>query len=54
MSLRLFFPQEVPLLLETAGLELVGRYGDFHGGPLTGSSLNQVCVARQAESRLAA
>ena len=37
---------EVPLLLEAAGLELAARYGDFAGNPLTGESLNQICLAR--------
>ncbi len=46
LSLRLLFPQEVPLLLEAAGLELAARYGDFAGNPLTGESLNQICLAR--------
>jgi SAM-dependent methyltransferase len=45
LRLRLIFPQEVPLLLETAGLELAARYGDFAGNPLTGASLNQICLA---------
>ncbi len=46
LCLRVFFPQEVPLLLEAAGLELAARYGDFAGNPLTGESLNQICLAR--------
>ena len=46
LSLRLFFPQELPLLLEAAGLELAARYGDFAGNPLTGDSLNQIGIAR--------
>jgi SAM-dependent methyltransferase len=45
LNLRLFFPQEVPLLMETAGLQLSLRYGDFARNPLTGDSLNQVCIA---------
>jgi SAM-dependent methyltransferase len=44
--LRQIFPQELPLLLETSGLELAARHGDFVGGALTGQSLNQVCLAR--------
>ena len=46
LSLRVFFPQELPLLLEAAGLELAARYGDFAGNPLTGDSLNQICIGR--------
>lgn len=47
MRLRAIFPQELPLLLNTAGLELAARFGDFDGHPLTGDSLNQVCIARR-------
>jgi len=49
LSLRVFFPQEVLLLLEAAGLELAARYGDFAGNPLTGDSLNQICIAGSIE-----
>jgi SAM-dependent methyltransferase len=45
LHLRLIFPQELPVLLKAAGLELRARYGDFAGQPLTEASLNQVCVA---------
>ena len=45
MRLRAIFPQELPLLLDAAGLELVSRFGDFDGNPLTGDSFNQVCLA---------
>ncbi len=48
LVLRQFFPQELPLLLEAAGLELVERWGDFARNPLAAGSLNQVCVARAA------
>lgn len=50
LALRQFFPQELPLLLEAAGLELVERWGDFARGPLAAGSLNQVCVARAARA----
>jgi SAM-dependent methyltransferase len=46
MRLRAIFPQELPFVLNAAGLELVSRFGDFERGPLTGGSLNQVCLAR--------
>lgn len=46
LVLRQFFPQEIPLLLEAAGLELMARYGDFARNPLAPSSLNQICLAR--------
>ena len=46
MHLRILFPQEVPLRLALAGMEMAQCYGDFDGGWLTGSSLSQVCLAR--------
>jgi len=46
LSLRQFFPQELPLLLELAGFQLIERYGDFARGELRSDSLNQICVAR--------
>lgn len=48
LRLRVFFPQELPTLLEASGLDLVARYGDFARGPLTPDSLNQICVATRA------
>jgi Methyltransferase domain len=42
---RQIFPQELLLLLETAGLKLMARYGDFDRGPFSGESLNQICSA---------
>ncbi len=50
LVLRQFFPQELPLLLEAAGLRLVARWGDFARNPLTAHSLNQVCLARAADA----
>jgi hypothetical protein len=46
LVLRQFFPQELPLLLQAGGLQLVARFGDFAGNPLTSQSLNQICLAR--------
>jgi SAM-dependent methyltransferase len=46
LELRQFFPQELPLLLESGGMELVARYGDFSRNPLGAESVNQVCLAR--------
>jgi hypothetical protein len=46
LRLRQIFPQELLLLLEAAGLELLARYGGFEKTPLTAASLNQVCIAR--------
>ena len=51
LVLRQIFPQELPLLLGAAGLELAARYGDFDGNALAGDSLNQVCVARAAHAQ---
>ena len=48
LRLRQIFPQELPLILDSAGLKLVDRYGDFDRNPLTGDSLNQICLARGA------
>ena len=50
LVLRQFFPRELPLLLAAAGLELVERHGDFARNPLGRGSLNQICIARAAES----
>jgi SAM-dependent methyltransferase len=45
LELRQIFPQELPLLLASAGLRLIERFGDFDGSPLTAQSRRQVCVA---------
>lgn len=50
MRLRVFFPQELPVLLSAAGLELVARYGDYAGGPLTAESVTQACLARRSRA----
>ena len=50
LILRQFFPQEVALLLEAAGLEVVARFGDFERNPLTGGSPNQIYLARMQMS----
>lgn len=36
-----------PCERSNAGLDLFARFGDFDGNLLTGSSLNQVCIAAQ-------
>ncbi|WP_177176836.1 class I SAM-dependent DNA methyltransferase [Faunimonas pinastri] len=46
LHLRQIFPQELPMLLNAAGLRLDERFGDFEGGRFTAESANQVCVAR--------
>jgi SAM-dependent methyltransferase len=42
--LRVIFPQELPLLLELAGLRLDMRYGEFTRVPFDTSSPRQVCI----------
>lgn len=44
LELRQIFPQELPLLVQTGGLRLIDRYGDFDRSPLTAGSRRQVCV----------
>jgi len=51
LRLRVIFPQELATLLEAEGFEVVHRFGDFAGNPLTPASLNQICVARAAAPR---
>jgi len=45
MNLRVIFPEEVPMLLARAGLELIERHGDFEGEEFSAASHNQVCLA---------
>jgi SAM-dependent methyltransferase len=44
LALRSVFPQELPLLLDAAGLRLVERFGDWSRAPFTGDSALQLCV----------
>jgi SAM-dependent methyltransferase len=46
IALRTFFAQEIELLLDSAGLALAARYGDFERAPFTADSPHQVCLAR--------
>jgi SAM-dependent methyltransferase len=48
LELRSIFPQELPLLLATAGLQLVERFGDWSGRPFTGDAPIQLCVCTSA------
>jgi len=48
LEVRSIFPQELPLLVETGGLRLLERYGDFSGSPFTNTSPHQVCVCEAA------
>jgi len=42
--LRVVFPQELPLLIESAGFRLDTRYGEFTREPFTPASPRQVCI----------
>ncbi len=44
LELRSIFPQELPLLLSSAGLQLVERFGDWSGRPFTADAATQLCV----------
>ncbi len=46
LVLRSIFPQELPLLISAAGLELVNRFGDLGGEPFGPESRSQVCLCR--------
>ena len=52
MVLRSIFPQELPLLLSAAGLELISRFGDLSGEPFGSDSRAQVCLCRRGASAL--
>ena len=47
LVLRSIFPQELPLLLSAAGLELIGRFGDLSRAPFSPRSRVQVCLCRR-------
>ena len=44
--LRVIFPQELVLLVESSGLKLESRFGGFEREPFTSSSRRQVCICR--------
>jgi len=46
-DLRSIFPQELPLLLSAAGLELISRFGDLSRAPFGTGSRVQVCLCRR-------
>ena len=48
--LRVIFPQELVLLLESRGLGLESRFGSFEREPFDSSSRRQVCVCRAPNS----
>jgi SAM-dependent methyltransferase len=45
-KLRVFFPEELRLLLERSGFKVVNCFGDFSCNPPSEESLVQICVAR--------
>lgn len=47
LVLRSIFPQELPLLLSAAGLELVSRFGELSREPFRSASRVQVCLCRR-------
>ncbi len=51
MVLRSIFPQELPLLLSAAGLELISRFGDLSRASFGPRSRVQVCLCRRRGSR---
>jgi SAM-dependent methyltransferase len=47
LFLRSIFPQELPLLLSAAGLELTSRFGELDRTPFGARSRVQVCLCRR-------
>jgi SAM-dependent methyltransferase len=47
MVLRSIFPQELPLLLSAAGLELISRFGELSRAPFGPRSRVQACLCRR-------
>jgi SAM-dependent methyltransferase len=47
LVLRSIFPQELPLLLSAAGLELISRFGELSRAPFGPASRAQVCLCRR-------
>jgi SAM-dependent methyltransferase len=47
LVLRSIFPQELPLLLSAAGLELVSRFGELSRAPFGSGSRVQLCLCRR-------
>ncbi len=47
LVLRSIFPQELPLLLSAAGLDVINRFGDLDQGPFGPGSRMQVCMCRR-------
>jgi hypothetical protein len=49
MVLRSIFPQELPLLLSAAGLELINRFGELSREPFGPRSRAQICLCRRRD-----
>ena len=47
LVLRSIFPQELPLLLSAAGLELTSRFGELPNAPFGAGSRIQLCLCRR-------
>jgi SAM-dependent methyltransferase len=47
LALRSIFPQELPLLISAAGLELISRFGENDRTPFVSRSRVQVCLCRR-------
>jgi SAM-dependent methyltransferase len=47
LVLRSIFPQELPLLLSAAGLELTSRFGELPDAPFGAGSRIQLCLCRR-------
>jgi len=47
LALRSIFPQELPLLLSAAGLELIDRFGELSRTPFDARSRIQLCLCRR-------
>lgn len=50
LRLRMFFPQELQMLLHYAGFNIVRLHGDFYGSPFVSGSPHQIFVATAARS----
>ena len=48
LVLRSIFPQELPLLLSAAGLDLISRFGELDRAPFGSRSRVQVCLCRRS------
>lgn len=48
LARRMFFPQELELLLHYNGFSVIERYGDFAGNPITNESQLMILVCKLA------